>query len=278
MTWVESGGAVVAVGVACSAVAILPGLSRSQGSQRDKERRNLRQAWLASFLTGCLFALAVTPLVASLHLSTGWLILALWLLLFVLGFLLSMIEAKVFTEGPSPVRLRDLAGAMLASAAAASAAGCSIQASSPGSLSANFGRWIDSFGYTGLAIRLLGADVAFMVAYCVIGSVAWHFVRPYYEDPKFGLRLRVPSGALVISLQLGRGLLAVLALSPLLASSSAHGFDWWARFSLALAVTSGVIPLLSAEGWPTYLRVVHGVEIVVFALVYAFALSRIFAV
>jgi hypothetical protein len=278
MAWLASGGAVVAMGVVYSTVTSLPVLRRLQGSRQGEGRRSSGPGWLASFLSGCLFALAGRPLIASLHLSTHWLILSLWLLLFVLGFLLSMIEARAFTDGPSPVRVRDVIGAMAASAVAASVAGCLIKAPSPGSLSVNLEQWIDTFGWTGLVVRLLGAAVAFMVAYCVIGSVAWRFVRPFYADPKLGLRLRIPSGRLVVLLQLGRGLLAVVALAPLIASLSAHGFDWWARFAFALAVTSGVIPLLGAAGWPTYLRIVHGVEIVVFDLVYAFALWRILGV
>ena len=275
MTWLETAGAAVAVGLVYSTVISLPAPRRSDGPRPDERSRSCRPGWLPSFLSGCLFALAVTPLVASLHLSTPGLILALWSLLFVLGFLLSMIEAIAFADGPSPVRVRDIVGAAAAAGVAASVAAFLIRAPTSGSLLENFGRWIDAFGATRLAVRLLGTAVAFMVAYCVIGSLTWRFVRPYYEDPKLGLRLRIPSGPRVILLQLGRGLLAILALSPLLASSSVHGFDGWVRFSLALAVTSGVIPLLGAAGWPTYLRVVHGVEIVVFDLVYAFALWRI---
>lgn len=97
------------------------------------------------------------------------------------------------------------------------------------------------------------------------------------QEPCRGLRLRIPSGPVVIVLQLGRGLLAVIALVPLLASSSARGLDWWYRFAFALAVTSGIIPLLGATGWPTKLRVAHAIEIVVFELVYAFGLWQILA-
>lgn len=242
------------------------------------ETRRRMPGWGVSLVSGLLFAVAVHPLIASLHLSTLWLALSLWLLLFVPGFLLSMIEATVFSEGPQPVRIRDVMGAMAASAVAASVTACFFKAPSSGSLVTNLGQWINTFGWAGLVARSLGAAVAFMVAYCAIGSVAWRFVRRYYQDPSLGLRLRVPSGRLVIVLQLGRGLLAILALTPLMASSSAHGFDWWKRFALALAITSGVIPLLGAAGWPVRLRVIHAVEIVVFALVYTFALWRIFGV
>jgi hypothetical protein len=186
-----------------------------------------------------------------------------------------MIEAVAFSAGPRPIRGRHVLGAMGASAIAAVAAGLVIRAPSESSLTENLANWIAGYSVANLSIRLLGTAVAFMVAYCVIGAVAWRFVRHYYTDDSFGLRLRVPRGPVIIVLQLGRGILAVLALIPLLASSSAHGFDWWWRFAFALAVTGGVIPLLGATGWPTKLRVTHAVEIVLFELVYAFALWKI---
>jgi hypothetical protein len=229
-------------------------------------------------ISACLFALSVRPVIASLHLSVPGVIGALWLLLFVLGLALSMIEAIAFSDGPSPIGVRHFLGAMIAAAAVACACGLLLEAPSEGALLTNLEAWFNRYGWTNLALRLLGTAVAFMVAYCVIGSVAWRFVGPYYTDPKFGLRLRIPRGPVVILLQLGRGLLAVLALAPLLASSSAHGFDWWRRFALALAVTQGVVPLLNASMWPLYLRVAHAIEIVVFALVYSYALMRILEV
>jgi hypothetical protein len=266
---------VVAVGAAYMVATSWPALFR-KNSIRNGDAASEAPTWCITLLSGSLFALAVRPLIATLSLSPPGLVISLWLLLFVLGFLLSMIEAVAFSDGPSPLRPRHFLGAMAAAAAAALAAGTLIPAPTFGSLTRNLQLWADHFGTTRLLLRIVGAAVAFMVAYCFIGSLTWPFVRPYYTDPKLGLRLRIPSGPTVILLQLARGLLAVLALSPLLASSSAHGFDWWTRFSLALATTSGVIPLLGATRWPIRLRITHGVEIVVFALVYALALGRIF--
>src|SRR5436190_17601862 len=276
MPWVRAGAEVLGVGIAYALSTALPTLlgRRASGARAAGHRQ---PHWILSLIAGCLFALAVRPVIASLTLSTVGLMLSLWLLLFVLGFLLSMIEAVAFSEGPSPIRMRDVGGAMFAAAVVAVAAGCLIHPPSSGSLIANLERWLVRFEWTNLGLRLAGTAVAFMLAYCVIGSVAWRFVRPYYTDPKFGLRLRIPRGPVIILLQLGRGLLAILALAPLIASSTAHGFDWWWRFALALAVTSGVVPLLGAAGWPTTLRVAHAIEIVVFALVYAFALGQILA-
>lgn len=232
---------------------------------------------LVAIVSACLFALAVRPLAATLSLSTTGLAIALGSLLFVLGFLLSMIEASVFSDGPSSVRPRHVLGALAAAAivAVATSIVTPTAGSGGGDLRENLFRWIDRQGST-LHVRIAGSAVAFMLAYCVIGSIAWRFVRPWYTDPKYGLRLRVPSGPWIILLQLGRGLLAVLALAPLIASTSARGFDWWCRFALALTVTSAVVPLLHATEWPVKLRVIHAIEIAVFSLVYAFALQQLF--
>jgi NAD(P)-dependent dehydrogenase (short-subunit alcohol dehydrogenase family) len=198
-----------------------------------------------------LFVLAARPVVQTLTLTTVDVIVALWLLLFVFGFLLSMIEAAAFTAGPSPVDARQVLGAMVGSGAVAAVAGLLMRTPTDVSLVANVHAWIDRYGAANLLFRLTGTAVAFMVAYCVIGSATWPFVRRFYTDPSFGLRLQVPRGPVIIALQLARGVLAALALVPLLASTSAHGLDWWRRFGLVLAVTSGVIPLLLASGWPS---------------------------
>ena len=261
----------LAVGAAFAAAGALPEVLLRWRSGAGRQRVST----LAALASGCLFALAVRPVVASLHLSVPGTFVALWLLLFVLGFCLSMSEAIAFSEGPSPIRIQHFLGALFTSVVAAGTCALLMRAPSGGSLVANLETWLDRYGWSERAMRLFGTAVAFMVAYCVIGSVTWRFVRPYYTDPKLGLRLRVPPGPIVVLLQIGRGLLTVCALAPLLAASSAHGLDWWTRFAPALAVTCGVIPLLSAAGWPVYLRVVHAIEIVVFALVYAFALGRI---
>ena len=240
-------------------------------------RLRTRPRWGASFMSGSLLALVTHPLVGSLRLSPAGLGVALWLLFFVVGFLLSMIEAVVFTEGPSSIGMRDVGGAAVISAVAAVVAALVMKPASPGSVVENLRRWVEAFGWTECALRVVLMAVAFMVAYNVIGSLTWPFVRPYYTDPKHGLRLRIPRAGVIIPLQVGRGLIAAIALAPLIASSTTQGMTWWGQFSLALAVTAGVVPLLNAVAWPIYLRVAQGVEIVVFSVVHAFALWRILA-
>jgi len=113
--------------------------------------------------------------------------------------------------------------------------------------------------------------ITYMVAYCVIGSATWPFVRHHYEDPASPLSLRVPSGATIVPLQLARGLVATLVVLPLLASSSLEGLEAWPHLALTTTVTCALVPMLLVANWPGRLRLAHALEITVFSLVQSLA-------
>jgi len=127
-----------------------------------------------------------------------------------------------------------------------------------------------------LALLVCGAAIAYMVAYCVLGSMAWRFIGPYYTDPAHGLRLRVPSAAVILPLQVGRGLVATTVLLPFLLSATEQDLQWWLGLSVSLALVAAVVPLLNARDWPCYLRLVHGIEIALFCFVQAASLWWLF--
>lgn len=266
--------AVLAVGAVNAGLGIsasILGRTRREGGPAPRAEPGPRTL----FVTGCLLALAAYPLVRTLSISTGGLFVALLGLYYCVGFLLSAIEAIVFSSGPSPIQPRDALGALVMASLCAGTASLVMSPASSASLLDNLERWFDLGGVQESALRIALAAVAFMVAYCVIGSITWHFVRPYYEDPRFGLSLRVPGAKVIIPLQLARGLVVTLVFLPFIASTSSQGAREYFLLSSALALPAGVVPLLSAVGWPTFLRLAHGIEIVIFAFVYGFALWRL---
>lgn len=135
---------------------------------------------------------------------------------------------------------------------------------------------IEDWGSTRSGTQLLPivySSLSFMVTYCIVGSATWPFVRKYYDSPNADLALCVPSGKLVIALQLGRGLIATLALVPLVSGlgESAVSVRTWGYLALTLSATFAVAPMLAApREWPIRLRVIHGVEIVVFVTIQSF--------
>ena len=234
----------------------------------------IRVAGLPS-LAALLTLAAYVPLCQGVRLHTMGLYLALALVLVLLGFVLHAIEGAVFTEGPAPVRGKHWVGGIGAGLVYAGVAAWILSESgATAGVRELVGEWFAARGPR--AWRLLAySALSYMVSYCVIGSATYPFVRSYYEDPESPLRLRVPSGKVVIGLQLARGAVATLALLPLLAGlPETADLSWaWPRLALAMVATLSVVPMLGAVGWPIRLRLLHGVEITVFALVQSFAWS-----
>jgi hypothetical protein len=72
-------------------------------------------------------------------------------------------------------------------------------------------------------------------------------------------------------------LLVTLAILPVLTSPLLAGPRWWGRLALAFAILAAVLPLLHAPEWPARLRVIHALEITLFAVVQTYAWWKIFA-
>lgn len=190
-----------------------------------------------------------------------------YFLLFSFG--LSAIESLFFFER-SPVRIRHWLGGATLSMAMAGIAAPMFASDGGQPVSTALRNWCNLHEQTPW-LALCYAAVSFMVIYCLIGTATWPFVKPFYSGPKSQLNLRVPSGRVVILLQLFRGSLATLAILPLLSGleSAADGINIWAALALTLSITSGILPMLWINAWPTRLRVIHGVEITAFSTVQA---------
>jgi hypothetical protein len=129
-------------------------------------------SWWHTLLSGILLGGAARWFAGTVHLGALDLALTLWAVLFVLGFLLSAIEATVFSVGRGPIRLADLLGAMLLTGITAAVAGSVMQSTPESSLLQQFHVRIAALGWEQLALLVSGAAVAYMVAYCVLGTIA----------------------------------------------------------------------------------------------------------
>jgi len=116
--------------------------------------------------------------------------------------------------------------------------------------------WFSWVGRSGVG------TVLYVVAYFVFGTLAFHFTRPYYTDPAYGLNLHVPSsGLLVLELEVVRGFMYVLTAYLLIAGVRLKRRQLAMLVGLVLFVLGGLSPLVSAWHWPMALRFYHTVEI-----------------
>lgn len=227
--------------------------------------------WVSPLAAIAITISAAIPLYQSASISflDAWL--SLWLVFYVIGFALIALEGSFFMEQPEIQHARQYIGALIATSAMAA-----ITAAIVGSKTLEFTlleECRELFSQRTLwdwCQRALVASVLYTLSYVAIGMATWPFVRSYYEDPKHGLKLRVPSGAVVVALQMTRGLLTALTLVPLIASIPPSGTAWWLQLSLLLAAVMAVSPLLMASKWPAMLRLAHAIEISIFAVVYSF--------
>jgi hypothetical protein len=111
----------------------------------------------------------------------------------------------------------------------------------------------------------------------MFGMIVAPFVLPYYDNPDVGLNLVVPGIGIILPLEIGRGLLYVLTLFPLIAVL--HGGYWSKAFwvGLTIAVLGSWVPMLQAVHWPPVLRVAHGLEITADAFVQGVVLTWLLA-
>lgn len=242
------------------------------------EQRNRMAAFAGSLAPAPLHVLALLPLASATDLDRTGLFLACAAFLVVFGFVLHAVESRFYFTGEAAVPGRAWAGGIGLFLALAAVVAL-VAPRGPGDardLAAAVRHWAAGEP-RGAFLPVALSTVAFMVLYCVIGSLTWPFVRRHYEGPGATLSLRVPSGPVVVGLQLGRGLAATVALLPLLAGldEGIRGPVAWGLLVLPLGATFAVAPMIQApRDWPLSLRLKHGVEILVFVALQAFAWWR----
>jgi hypothetical protein len=114
--------------------------------------------------------------------------------------------------------------------------------------------------------RLVVAALVWVPVYLLFAAADAPFVHKYYADT--GTPFTVPSGGVVASGELLRGVLHAVVLGCLAAIIPAgrRATWWWA--ALAFAVLNGWLPLIQRTDWPYYLRTANAIEITGDAAVY----------
>jgi hypothetical protein len=242
--------------------------------QKPDASRELGGKFWRPLVAFAFHALAIAPLVHAVNLDWPGLFVACTAYFVVFGFLLHSIESLFYFQ-KRLLTWRHFLGGILAFvlvAAVASFWAIPLDGETV-SMVVAIELWISS--QSGNSVFSIGySTITFMVVYCIIGSATWPFVREYYEDPNSKLALRVPNGKTVITLQLSRGLVATLAIIPLVAGlgDDATNLLTWGYLALTLSVTFAITPMLMApENWPARLRFMHGTEIAIFVTIQSFA-------
>ena len=122
--------------------------------------------------------------------------------------------------------------------------------------------------------RVVVAWLAFPVIYVFFGMLVSPIVVPFYKDPSFGLTL--PGWNTILPVVLLRSALALAVTLPILLLWSRSRRSLFVSLAIAFFALMGLIGLAATTFFPPTLRVVHSIEILGDAVVYAWALVALF--
>ena len=237
-------------------------------------RMDPTQALLTTLLAGLVIGLTLGPLSARLSLPTAQRAGLLFVVIFMLNSLISVIEALFFTTVPPAEYLYSLVTSAIGHAGLAVFLGLLFRpASVERGLLTALRETLSRRRWTAWAWRFGLAGVLYVPIYFLFGMLIYPIVRPYYEDPALGLSLAVPGFDVILPLEVGRGLLFVLTVFPLIAvlRRPRRSLAFW--LAMTIAVLGAVTPMLQASWFPLTMRVVHGLEITADSIVHALIIA-----
>lgn len=122
--------------------------------------------------------------------------------------------------------------------------------------------------------RVVLAWLAFPVIYIFFGMLVGPFVVPFYTAPGFGLTL--PGWDTILPVVLLRSALALAVTLPMLLLWSRSRRSLFVSLAIAFFAMMGLIGLAATTFFPPTLRVVHSIEILGDAVVYALVFVALF--
>ena len=122
-------------------------------------------------------------------------------------------------------------------------------------------------------IRIVVAAPIFFLIYFAFGMAVSPFVYQYYQDPSLGLK--IPSFAVMIPVELIRGLIFTLALIPLIIAVGTGKPYVFIATSMMLFIPGSLVPLIESP-LPMQIIPFHLVELLADSLVFGLALTWLF--
>lgn len=261
----------LACGIIFFAGAILGGmLAAALGIPAPEAPKGASQASLMLYLL--LASLGIGALLAFLAPRLSGSRLARWLTLAGLGWVMyslsTYIEASIFTTYGS-ASLYKVVMDLTAFLAAARLAVLLFAAAS-GSAS-----WLPAYSLGSMTWRLAAAWVAFPAIYLAFGRIVEPLVIDVYRQGLY--ELTAPGWGAILLTQALRSQLFLLVCLAVIARWNGGRLSLWGALSAALFLLIGGFYMLQASWFPAGFRLIHSLEMLADALLYAACLTALFA-
>jgi hypothetical protein len=231
---------------------------------------------VSGFAGGVLIGGLLVWMSAKMRLRRFGFFILISLILFVVGRFSNYVEAVFFTTmfaNLSVLAAGVVLSLFLSFVEGGLAAVLFLPESHEGSLFAELSTYFSERMWSSWLWRILLASAAYFPVYFCFGMLISPFVMPYYSDPSLGLK--IPSFAVMVPVELFRGLLYVIIMLGVFSTVRAKRWTMAAIVGLILYVPGGLVPLMSEHTLPPQIVPFHMIEIFADSIVYGIVLTRL---
>lgn len=219
------------------------------------------QLMIGLLVSGLVIGLTLGPLTVRLGVPFWGRTGVLFLLLFVVGTFLSVVEALFFTTYITTAQLFD--GSSLVAPLLMAALLAWLYRPAPPVQS--FGaRWMETWrqrAWLSWTWRIILAGLLYVPTYLAFGMAVAPIVVPYYTDSVLASGLAIPGFGVMLPLEALRGIGFVLAVLPLVMLLRVSRWALAGWIGLAIAVMGSWVAMLQGTFMSPVLRITHGLEI-----------------
>lgn len=201
-----------------------------------------------------------------------------WLSLFIIQMFSNTVEAVFFTTAISTATIfmaAVIAGLMVTLLEAVLAGMLFSPAQIDRSFRTDLREYFGRRTFSSWLGRITLGSLVYFPIYFTFGSIIAPWVLSYYDSPSQGLGLTVPPFEVMVPLEILRGFLYVVALLSIIATLRVSSRTMFLSVVSLIYVVGAFVPFVAYSTLPTFLRIVHGLEILAVSIVYGAALVYI---
>ena len=225
---------------------------------------SLVQRLIVQVVSGILYVAVMALLARRVGYPTLPRFLAIFVPLYITGTLADLVEASFYSTLLTPGKL--LAALIIEAMPILLITGIivwMIPASPEARLAPRFGQVMRERSWLSWLWRIVLAGAPYVLIYLFFAFLVTPIEHVYYADPDFiaSLHTRIPSTAVTVLLEAGRGILFVLAQLPVIAVMRRSCWSTGAYIAVIGIVLEAWIPLLGQASWPVLMRVGNVLEL-----------------
>ncbi len=230
---------------------------------------------VSSIVSGALLAMVLSFVFSRLSYGRPTRIVMAWFSLFIIQSLSNLVEAVFFTTSipTATIFMAALVFGLITTLPEAILAGMLFTPTErDGSFRADLRSYFGKRTLSSWSGRVALVSIVYFPIYYTFGSIISPWILSYYDNPSQAFGLTIPPLGVMIPLQFLRGFLYIVALLPIIVNLKVSIRTMILSVGGLIFIAGAFVPFIAYSTLPTFLRVVHGLEILADSIIYGAAL------